>query len=251
MSRRVRWLRARSGVLWKAAALLGFASFAAGATAQTLLPPDPSKTVGSVIRFDGFVDENEHGLEPVARTGGPAWIVSPMYTRCPHTCSAVTAAVRRAIDQSGLAPPEYRILSFSFDPSETADGLRAFRVRMQLPDDWLTLRARDPQTLERTLTALDFRTISMGHGDFAHPNLIAILTPDMRLAGYLFGVTFSPTELARSLRRARDGVSAVDTWHAYFFLFAAIGFLASAAVCAVLLSRRRARRQVNCATISS
>ena len=173
-----------------------------------------------------------------------------MYTHCPHTCSAVTAGVRRAIDQSGLAPAEYRVVSFSFDPNETADGLRAFRTRMQLPDDWTVLRARDPEVLERTLKALDFRTISVGDGDFDHPNLVAVLAPDRRLAGYLFGVTFSPSELARLVRRARDGVSAVEVWRVYFFLFAAIGFLASAAVFAVLLSRRRARHRASCAVAS-
>jgi cytochrome oxidase Cu insertion factor (SCO1/SenC/PrrC family) len=232
-------------------ALFGLAYVAPGAAAETLLPPDPSKTVGHVIRFDGFVDENGHELDRQAQADTLPWIVSPMYTRCPHTCSAVTAGVRRAIDQSGLTPSEYRVLSFSFDPNETADGLRAFRARLQLPNDWLTLRARDPGTLERTLKALDFRTISMGNGDFDHPNLVAVLAPDMRLAGYLFGVTFSPTELARSVRRARDGVSAVDVWRIHFFLFTVIGFLASVGMFVVLLSRRRARQQASCATASS
>jgi protein SCO1/2 len=166
-----------------------------------------------------------------------------MYTHCPHTCSAVTAGLRRAIEESGLAPFEYRVVSFSFDPNETADGLRSFRRRMQLPEGWVTLRARNPEALERTLKALDFHTISIGSEDFDHPNLIVVLSPDMRLASYLFGVTFSPSELRRSVRRARDGVSPVDAWRVNLFLFAAIGFFASTAAFAALLSRNRARRR--------
>lgn len=249
MSRRAQFPRtrrrrvARSGL-----ALLTLLYFAPPIAGQTLLPPDPSRTVGNLIRFDGFVDENGRELsaslpelERDPRPNPRAWIISPMYTRCPGTCPAITANLRRALDQSGLAPSEYRVLSFSFDPNETAEGLRAFRARLQLPPDWLTLRAGDPQALERTSRALDFRTITIGNGDFEHPNLVAVLAPDMRLVGYLFGINVSPSEIARLVRSARRGVSAIDAWRPYIFLFAALGFLASALVFGVLLSRRRAR----------
>lgn len=261
MSRPARWLRSRRRWLAHAGrALLASLSFATWAAGETLLPPDPARTVGNVVRLDGFVDEN--GREPAAllpngeldrnRPARP-WIVSPMYTHCPHTCSAVTVGLQRALDQSGMTSSEYRVVSFSFDPQETDDGLRQFRARMQLPADWLTLRARDPQALERTLKALDFRTITMGDGDFDHPNLVAVLAPDMRLAGYLFGINFAPADLARAVRRARDGVSPVDAWRPYLFFFAALGFLASAVAFVVLLSRRqvRTRRKPTVRTMSS
>jgi hypothetical protein len=216
----------------------------APAGAETLLPPDLASTVGTPIQFDGFFDADGRALddlvppEAVDRDPRP-WIVSPMYTRCPSTCSAVTAALRRALNESGLTTAEYRVISFSFDPQETDAGLREFRARLHLPPEWLTLRARDSRALERTLRSLDFRTITTDDGTFDHPNLVAILAADMRLAGYLLGVNVSPSELARAVRRARDGVSAVDWWRPYLFLFAAVGFVASAVVFGVLLSRQK------------
>jgi len=211
------------------------------APAITLLPPDVASAVGRRIPFDGFVDADGHELS--APPGGDArpWIISPMYTRCPTTCSAVTDGLRRAVEQAGLAPSEYRVVSFSFDPDETDDGLRQFRGRMRLPKEWVLLRARDRAALDRTLASLDFRAITIGDGTFEHPNLITVLAPDQRLAGYLFGVSFSPTELAGMVRRASRGVSAVDRWRPYLFLGAVLGFLASATVLAWLLSGRRAR----------
>jgi len=229
-----------------AGALLAAVVFAATAAAQTLLPPDPTTAVGKVIGLDGFADENGRALSAllpradVERDPRP-WIVSPMYTRCPHTCSAVTAGLRRALDRSGLAPSEYRVLSFSFDPNETDAGLREFRARMELPADWLTLRARSPEALGRTLEALDFHTIAMDGGNFDHPNLVAVLAPDRRLAGYLFGIDFSGAALARMVRRARGGVSPIDTGRPYLFLAAVVGFLASGSAFMLLLARRRAR----------
>ena len=228
-------------------AMLAVLGIAAAAAAGTVLPPDPSRTVGNRVSFDGFADENGRAFSALvpqaelARDPRP-WVVSPMYTRCPHTCSALTAGLRRALEQSGLGASEYRVLSFSFDPEETGAGLRGLREKSALPAEWLTLRALQPESLERTLASLDFRTIARGDGDFDHPNLVAVLAPDMRLATYLFGVTLSPSELARSVRRARDGVSAVDSWGTYGFVISAVGFSASALAFAWLLGRRRARR---------
>jgi protein SCO1/2 len=212
----------------------------------TLLPPDSGRTIGGRIPFAGFVDENGNDFSPLETDAGPSgnprpWIVSPMYTRCPHTCSAITTALRSALQRSALDPAEYRILSFSFDPHETAAGLQAFRARMRLPAEWLTLRARDPAALDRTLAGLDFRTITVAGNEFEHPNLVAVLAPDMRLTGYIFGINFSSAELARAVRRARAGVSAFDAWRAALFFFAAVGFLVSALLFGTLVARRRAR----------
>jgi protein SCO1/2 len=222
---------------------LGSLVLSAAAMAGTLLPPDPSRAVGSRVPFDGFIDENGRSLASLLtsaelRRDPRPWIVSPMYTHCPHTCSAVTTGLRHALERSGLAPSEYRIVSFSFDPRETDEQLRAFRVRMELPSSWLILRARDPSSLQATLRSLDFRTISTADGDFDHPNLVAILAPDRRLASYLFGIDFSGRSLARNVRRARNGVTPADSWRPYLFFFSVVGFIGSTAGFGVLLWRR-------------
>ncbi len=212
--------------------------------AQTLLPPDPSKTLGGTVSFAGFVDER--GRDVAALVGAPAgpttvraWIVSPIYTRCPFTCSPITTALRSALNESGLQASEYRVVSFSFDPHETGETLRAFRTGLQLPESWLTLRAAEPGALERTLRSLDFRTMEIGDGQYAHPNLLAVLAPDMRLTEYIFGVTFSPTELAAAVRAARSGGSSAPAWHGYWLVLSGTGLLASAFVFFTVLQRRR------------
>jgi protein SCO1/2 len=213
--------------------------------AQTLLPPDPGKTLGGRVSFDGFVDEN--GRDVAALVGAPdgpdpprAWIVSPIYTRCPFTCSPITAALKTALRESGLQPSEYRVVSLSFDPKETGEALRAFRGSLQLPDGWLTVRAAEPSALERTLKSLDFRTMEIGDGQYAHPNLIVLLTPDRRLTEYIFGVAFSPTQLAAAVRAARGGGSRWRGWRGDVLVLSGIGLLGSAFVFVTLLLKRRA-----------
>ena len=220
-------------------AILALLACARPAPAQRLLPPDPSVAIGNAVAFDGFVDETGRPFVRPADDAARPWVVSPMYTRCPHTCSAIATALKRALAESGLQPDSYRVLSFSFDPAETATGLQDFRARMALPPEWQTLRAGDVAALQRTLTAIDFRTISTGDGGFDHPNLVAVLAPDMRLAGYVFGVTFTPDELGGVVRRARSGVSVLDRWRPVVFFFAVIGFAVSGTLFLWLWSRRR------------
>ena len=248
MTRRARSLRLRRHGI-SACVLVSLLAMLARlpAGAQTFLPPDPSKTVGGTVSFEGFIDENGRDVPSLLREADRAeaarpWIVSPIYTRCPRTCSPITSGLRAALERSGLQPSAYRVVSFSFDPEETADGLRAFRTRMQLPQGWLTLRAAEPAALERTLKSLDFRTIKMADRQYDHPNLLAVLAPDMRLTEYVFGVAFSPTQLAAAVRRARAGGSWRAGRQSDVFTFAGIGLLVSAFAFSALLLRRRGSR---------
>lgn len=229
----------------RAAATLLLA-LAAPVAAGPLMPPDAGRTIGARIPFDGLVDEtgapaaDAPARRPEATDERP-WIVSPIYTRCPHTCSAITSGLQSALRESGLDETEYRVVSFSFDPTETGESLLAFRRRLKLPAGWRTLRAADQGALTRLLDALDFRTMRTADGEYQHPNLVAILTPDRRLAGYVLGVRPSPAELARLVRRARDGLPRGGGGRLLVFFFAAVGFLLSAFVFTWLLLERRSR----------
>ncbi len=133
-------------------------------------------------------------------------------------------------------------MSLSFDPRETAESLRAFRAKMQLPDAWLTVRATSPDALARTLASLDVRTIELD-GQYAHPNLVAVLAPDRRLTEYVYGIRFDPAALAAAVRRAPGGPSPTAAWDGYLFALAAVGLALSVFAFASVLLRRRARRR--------
>jgi cytochrome oxidase Cu insertion factor (SCO1/SenC/PrrC family) len=210
----------------------------AAAARASVPPPDPDRSLGQVIAFDGFVDEGGRSFR-AARDDGRAWIVSPIYTRCPTTCAALTASLQAALRASGLRPADYRALSFSFDPQETDASLAEFRERMRLPAEWVTLRAADPAALERTLRGLDFRTLQLDGGGFEHPNVVAVLDGDLRVVDYVYGLPPSPDALARTIRRARTGASPLDRWRPYALLLTGAGFALSAAVFLAVLGRRR------------
>ena len=198
-------------------------------------PPDARLSEGQVIPFDGFVDQNGQPFR--AQRDARPWVVLPIYTRCPTTCSALTAALRGAVRESGLRAEDYRVVSFSFDSHETDATLREFRDRMQLPAEWLTLRAAAPEALERTLRALDFRTLQLDDGRIEHPNLVVVLGGDRSLVAYLSGAPLSPSELARVVRQTRDGEAPLDRWRRAVFVLATLGFAISAALFVGMLGR--------------
>ena len=222
-----------------AIALLCWCAAASRLSAQPLLPPDTARIIGAVIPLGGLVDEDDRPFNPGNDPVPPVWILSPIYSRCPYTCSPITHALQAALARTDLTRGEYRVISLSFDPAETANGLRTFRTNLQLPPEWLTLRARDPAALQRTLDGLDFRTIALDNGQFAHPDLIVILSSDFRVSEFLFGVDFEPAQLSAAVHSARTGGSRLAAWRPLLFPIAAAGTLASAFVLALRVMRRR------------
>lgn len=204
------------------------------ATAQPVLAPDTTAAIGRRLDLGRFVDEHDAPFTPDGRP--TPWIASPVYTRCRSTCSPLTAALKRALAESGA---DARVVTFSFDPDERPEDLAAFRARLALPPGWLTLRATDRAALDAALATLDFRTVALADGQLDHPNLVVVLTPDMRVSEYLFGVDFTGQALAGALARARAGGAGRGAWRAPLFALAALGFAASAFVFVSRLLRLR------------
>jgi cytochrome oxidase Cu insertion factor (SCO1/SenC/PrrC family) len=197
---------------------------AALATRAGALPlPDARQVRGAVVAFDGFVDQR--GQPWRAPSDVPAWVVAPMYGRCPTTCSALTAGLLAALRRSGLRAGEYGVVSFSFDPQETDTSLQAFRQRLGLPDDWVTLRATTPAALSPLLARLDFHARQLPDGGFEHPNVVLVLDRALRVVAVLPGLDLAPAELAAALRRA--AVGEVTGGESYALPIALLAFLAS------------------------
>ena len=233
--------RSPQGGIVRAAILL--AALAAPAMGEGLPWPDQSESLGREIRFDGLVDDAGRNFSSDVTDMRP-WIVCPIYTRCPTTCSALTAALKTSLADSALQSSDYRVLVLSFDAQESAAGLAEFRARLRLPDDWAVVRAADPAALERVLRGLDFRTIELDDGRIEHPNLVAVLDAQQRVSGYVFGLTLPPREIARAVRRARGGDAATDLLRSYPIAAAALGLLASVLIfLAMVIARGGEARQ--------
>ena len=93
----------------------------------------------------------------------------------------------------------YRVLVFSFDPSETADSLRTFRKQERLPANWIVVRA-DEEEIRRFFDFFHYSVMTEG-GMLIHPSEIFLLDHNLNWRATLVGQDWNSAEMQKSLRR--------------------------------------------------
>jgi protein SCO1 len=196
--------------------------------------PDESKTLGTQMPDVELIADNDSTFKLSALWGKPV-IVSPIFTTCPHTCTMITESLRDALRQIGEPGVGYEVLTVSFDPADDSAAMRAYRERMQLPPQWRLATAR-PDELASLLRAVDFTVTPMEQGSFAHPNLVIVLSPDLRVARYVHGVMFVPADLRTAMEDAAEQASLVRRFRP---LLVVVSLLAVGAVLWTLFATRK------------
>lgn len=207
-------------------------------TAGAQAPNEPA-TLGSQMPDVELIADNDSTFKLSALWGRPV-IVSPIFTTCPHTCTLITESLREALRPIGEPGVGYEVLTVSFDPADDSAAMRAYRERMQLPPRWRLATAR-PDQLASLLRAVDFTVTPMEEGGFAHPNLVIVLRPDLRVARYVHGVMFESADLRAALEDASEQASLVRRFRPIIVLFS---LLAVAAVLWTLFATRKQRINV-------
>jgi len=189
--------------------------------ARAVAPPDEKKAIGTQMPDVALVADDSTTFQLSSLWGKPV-IVSPIFTSCPHTCGMITESLRDALRDVGEPGVGYEVLTVSFDPADDTSAMRAYRERMALPKGWRlsTMNAADLATF---LEAIDFRVEAMEGGGFAHPNLIVILSPDLRVARYEHGVMFESAGMLAALQGAADDASLVKRYRPLILIVVAMG----------------------------
>jgi protein SCO1/2 len=198
-------------------------------------PPDEKKAIGTQMPDVALVADDSTTFKLSALWGKPV-IVSPIFTSCPNTCSMITESLRDALHDVGEPGVGYEVLTISFDPADDTAAMRAYRERLALPKGWrlATMNAAD---LAAFLGAMDFHVDALDGGGFAHPNLIVVLGPDLRVRRYLHGVMFESAEVLASLEGAAKDTSLVRRFRPVILIVVAMGVVAVS--CALYATRRR------------
>jgi protein SCO1/2 len=182
-----------------------------GAAAEKLASPNEKETLGKAVPdvklFDSY--GRERTLKDI--TGGKPLILSIIYTRCETACIVITDSLTAAVEKVGDIGKNYNVLTLSFDPSDTPETLAKFRTKWGLnADGWVVAGGRDSE-LKRFLAAIGFSyRLDKETGEFIHPNLLVILTPDGRISRYIYGVNYDDNNLKLSLLAAKRGTSTLS-----------------------------------------
>jgi protein SCO1/2 len=175
----------------------------------------------------GFVDEAGRRVRLNDYFGRKPVVLAFVYYDCPLLCTQVLNALGSAVDVLSLQPgADFDIVAVSFDPREkpplAAARKAAFLERYKRPgaaaaSHFLT---GESGAIESATRAAGFRFVwDERLKQFAHPTGIIVLTPDGRVARYLFGIDYGPRDLRLAIVEASAGKigSPVDSFLLYCY----------------------------------
>jgi protein SCO1/2 len=112
---------------------------------------------------------------------GKVWVADFIYTTCPAACPMMSSKMQRVHKQiAGL--PDVRIVSFSVDPKDTPQALKAFGSRYGgATNDWIFLTGT-PETVHQ----LAFTTFHVGDvlGKIEHSTKFVLVDKQGIIRGY-------------------------------------------------------------------
>jgi protein SCO1 len=189
-----------------------------GMTASTV--PAPLREIGfdqnidqSVPLDTRFVDEAGRSVRLGDYFGRRPVVLVFAYYECPMLCTQVINGLASALGVLSLDPgKDFEIVTVSFDPRDTPATATAKKAvyleRYKRPGAagaWHFLTG-DQASIARLTKAAGFRYVWDDETkQFAHPTGVIVLTPDGRLARYLFGIEYGPRDLRLALVDASSG----------------------------------------------
>lgn len=168
---------------------------------------------GAIVPLDGvFRDETGATITLRRLSQGKPIVLVPVLHDCPNICGVTLSGLAQAIQtQSFRAGDDFTVIAFSIDPKETPkDAATALdRLRRALP----SLPASGWHALTGSKADIAAVTDALGYryawddrlGQYAHIAATALLTPDGKLARWLYGIAPAPTDLKLALTEAGQG----------------------------------------------
>lgn len=140
-------------------------------------------------------------------------ILTLNYFRCPMLCGLQLNGLVAGLEQLDWTPgQEFELVTISINPLETpalaAEKKQNYLTRYGRPSaatGWHFLTGSEDQ-IRRVTEAVGFNyTYDKDTGEFAHAAALFVLTPDGRIARYLYGIEYPSKTLRLALLEAADG----------------------------------------------
>jgi len=182
-------------------------------------PPDLLQRVGfdqnlgAQVPLDAmFRDANGKPVQLRDLLDGKPALLVPGYYTCKNICGVVRTGVANAVRRSGLIPGEqFNVVLVSIDPHDSSKSARTAQSNDELAHPnahvagWHYLSGAQ-EAIAPLMRSIGFRYFFDDRDDqYAHAAGIVLLTPQGRIAQYLFGVQFAPETLRLAVVNASHG----------------------------------------------
>jgi protein SCO1/2 len=210
------------------AALVTAASMAAAQGSMRLdrsLPSNETPTILKNVNIEGhlnaqlpldvaFRDDTGQTVKvrDLLHEGRPVIFV-PAYYECPMLCTQVLNSVFTALSVISLNPgKDFTVVAMSFDPKEPTglarDKKAAYMARYKRPgtEGGFRFLTGDQASITAVLDTVGYKyQYDPAIDQYAHPAMIAVLTPDARISKYFLGIDYSARDLRFALIEASEG----------------------------------------------
>lgn len=188
------------------------------------LAPERGRAIPSI----NWTDESGRARNLSEFSGYPL-VLLPIYTRCPGPCLQNVDRLKEALANSTNNPRQFRVLLFSFDPSDSAMTLKKYREHENIPLNW-SIAVASQANIDMLLESIGVQVGRAGT-EFAHPNIVLFLDPKLRVAKWIYGTAYSGRDVDLALRIA-DGENDWIGQHAQ--LLYSLLLLAGSGLCVAL-----------------
>lgn len=191
-----------------------------------LLPLD-----ARLVRADGKAVTLGDYLKPHDQGGKPT-ILALVYFRCPVVCSAVLDKLGECLDKLDYTVgDEFQTLVISFDERETTeDAKKAKEMHLLAYDREVTDSVRagyefftgPPDSIRVIAETVGFQFRRLANGEYSHPVVLFVLTPDGKVSRYFYGFEYPPRDMKLALIEASEGKVAAsigDRLLAFCFMY--------------------------------
>lgn len=183
---------------------------ASSGTAEAL-PLGIDEHLGNVIPLDlPFRDEAGNLTTLRALVKRPT-ILSLVYFECPGVCTPLLSALAKVAGELKMRPGvDYDIITVSFDETETPEiaAQKKFNylqtIGKPFPAEAWHFLTGDLQSIKQLTDAVGFAFKRDGE-DFIHPTTLIVLSPQGKIARYLYGANYLPLDVQLALVEASEG----------------------------------------------
>lgn len=134
------------------------------------------------------------------------------YYQCDGTCPTINRNLAKSIlaAERFRAGDDYRVLTVSFDHNDGMEQMGHFVHHLELPAaaraGWRYAVVKRSEDLTALIQRTGYKFFwSARDKVFLHPNVLMFVTPDGRIARYLYGLSASPRDIELALIEANGG----------------------------------------------
>lgn len=185
----------------------------AGDTTQRKIEIGIDEKIGQMIPLNlEFFDEKGYqvALKDIIKK---PMILNFVYFRCPGICSPILTELTTIVNHLDLTiGKDYQIVTVSFDEREKPELAQAKKmnyltlVKKQIPDDSWKFLTGDSATIRALTDAAGFMFKREGN-DFLHAGAIIAVSPEGKIARYLYGTQYLPFDVKMAIMEASENRS--------------------------------------------